>query len=114
MDKRVEEFRYESARCTVVISGDRGLVSHVYSKIRGQGHATGLLTRVIEFADKNGLELHLVARGYGGPVQTMLNPDQLVRFYKKFGFIDQGDGCAVNTPMIRTKNTPYNEREDFR
>lgn len=109
------EFRYESATCKLTISeGNNADLSHVYAKVRGQGHATVLLTQVMEFADKNDLQLYLRVRGYGGPVQTMLSNEQLVRFYSKFGFVDKGDGCAVNTLMVRprTKNTPYSEREN--
>lgn len=111
MDKYVEEFKYESARCTVTVVGENGLLSHVYSRTRGQGHATVLLTNVIEWADKNGLQLHLYVRGYGGPVQTMLSNSQLELFYGKFGFV-RADEYDTFPKMIRTKNTPYDEREN--
>lgn len=115
MDAEVQVFEYGMARCTVLIKDGKGFVSHLYSRLRGQGHATGVLTAVCEFADKNGLELYLFARGYGGPVQTMLNSEQLVAFYEKFGFVNESGGRLVNAKMVRprTKNTPYNEREDF-
>lgn len=114
MEGEIQTFEYESARCTVLIKDGRGFVSHVYAKTRRQGHGTGLLKLVCDFADKNGLELYLFARGYGGPVQTMMNSRQLVEFYESFGFVNRGDGCDVNAKMVRTKNTPYSEREDFR
>lgn len=88
-------------------------MERIYARVRGQGHATALLREITEWADKNDLELHLTVRSYGHPVHTILSNEQLVRFYSKFGFVDQGDGCAVDTKMIRTKNTPYDERDDF-
>ena len=111
MDSEVVTFEYESARCTVLMKNGRGFVSHVYAKTRSQGHGTGLLKLVIEFADKNGLELYLYARGYGGPVQTMLNSEQLIRFYENFGFVNHGR-VSSGEYMIREKNTPYSEREN--
>lgn len=109
------DFNHESASCTVAVDGNAGTVLRVYSKTRGEGHATGLLTKVIEYADKNGLRLNLRARQYGGPIQTMLSNEDLVKFYEKFGFEvapydDKRSGTIMTRP--RTKNTPYDEREN--
>ena len=70
------EFNFKSASCRLVVhSPNAADISYVYSKVRGQGHATGLLTEVCKYADENDLDIFLLARGYGGPVQTMLNPE---------------------------------------
>lgn len=97
------EFHYEGASCEVTIVDGRGLVHRLYSKTRGQGHAKGLLTAVTEWADENGLELFLRAQPYGGPVQTMLDMNQLIKLYERFGFerTEQDDICMTNIPMIR-------------
>lgn len=83
------------------------MVHRVYSQDRGKGHATGLLRRVIEWADENDLELFLRAQAYGHPVQTILDNNQLLKFYGKFGFerTDKGDDiCMSNIPMLRLPN----------
>ena len=101
------EFEYESASCEVTIVSGQGLVHRVYSKDRGKGHANGLLRRVTEWADENDLELFLRAQAYGHPVQTILDNNQLIQFYGKFGFerTDSGDDiCMSNIPMLRLPN----------
>lgn len=108
------EFRFESATCRLREHGDGTAdVTHVYAENRGLGHATGLLKAVIEYAESRDLQLYLLARGYGGPIQTMLNPEQLQAFYEKFGFERMGDGLpGVRMTRPRRKNTPYDEREN--
>ena len=107
------DFRYNSATGAVAVRGKKGTVVRIYAKTRGQGDATALLRKITRWADENDLELHLTVRSYGHPVQTILSNQQLVTFYAKFGFVNQDPGKALNTTMIRIKNTPYNEREDF-
>ena len=114
MQRQYAEFFHNGASCTVVHEGEHGKLIRVYSKIRGQGHATALLTKVCEWADENGVYLNLIAMGYGGPVQTMLDPRQLRSFYEKFGFVAL-DAYPVGPRMARTprrKNTSYDEREN--
>ena len=103
------EFHYESASCEVTIVSGQGLVHRVYAEKRGLGHATGLLRRVAEWADENDLELFLRAQAYGHPVQTILDNNQLIKFYSKFGFErvkikDDDDICMTNIPMLRRPN----------
>lgn len=116
MFENYHEFRYESASCEVMIVSGRGIVHRVYSQTRGRGHATRLLQQVTEWADENDLELYLRAQGYGGPVQTMLDNNQLIKFYERHGFVrdDADDICVTHVPMLRprTKNMAYDERED--
>lgn len=114
MPRQYAEFFHMGASCTVVHEGDQGKLIRVYSKTRGQGHATALLTSVCEWADENGINLNLIAMGYGGPVQTMLDPMQLRAFYEKFGFVAL-DAYPVGARMVRSprrKNTSYDEREN--
>ena len=114
------EFKYKDASCEVHVDGDIGIVMRVYSKARSRGHGKGLLRLVTEWADENNLELRLHARAYGHPVQTILDNNQLVRFYKSFGFVEDPEHEVVGagTMMVRysatprTKNTPYSEREN--
>ena len=108
------DFHYKSATCRLAIHGDGNAdVTHVYSIQRGKGHASGLLRLVTEYADSNDLQLYLLSRGYGGPVQTMLPPDDLIQFYEKFGFVILDKlGAATRMRRPRTKNTPYSEREN--
>jgi len=102
MEDGTHEFKYESASCDVVIRKGVAKVLYVYSKHRGRGHAKGLLRRVTEWADENGLELTLTAQGYGGPVQTMLDQNQLIKFYESFGFERADDeGRMTHVEMIR-------------
>jgi GNAT superfamily N-acetyltransferase len=102
MFDNTHEFRFESATCEVQVKDGRGLVMRVYSKHRGRGHARGLLRLVTEWADENGIELYLRAQGYGGPTQTMLDNNQLIKFYESFGFERDGDDiCMSNVPMSR-------------
>ena len=118
MFENYHEFRYESASCEVMIVSGRGMVHRVYSQTRGRGHANRLLQQVTEWADENDLELYLRAQGYGGPVQTMLDNNQLIKFYEKHGFVREDAGQhfqhVSNVPMLRprTKNMAYDERED--
>jgi GNAT superfamily N-acetyltransferase len=113
MDTEHFEFRYNSATGAVAVRGKKGTVLRIYAKTRGQGDATALLRKITRWADENDLELHLSVRSYGHPVQTILSNEQLVTFYAKFGFVNQHPGQYLNTKMIRIKNTPYDEREDF-
>lgn len=109
------EFHYGEASCEVHLDEGVGVVLRVYSKVRSRGHAKGLLREVIEWADENNVELRLHARAYGGPVQTMLDNNQLVQFYKSFGFQPDPDNeVELGTMMVRprTKNTSYDEREN--
>lgn len=98
------EFHYESASCEVTITNDgRGLLHRVYSKDRGKGQAKALLRHVTAWADENDLELYLCAQAYGHPVQTILDNNQLIKFYEKFGFerTDTDDIQLSNIPMTR-------------
>lgn len=82
-------FTHESASATVQMdSGGVGFLMDVYSHEKRQGHATGLLREIIEWADDTSVILELVPMTYGiGASKSGLNDTQLIDFYKKFGFI---------------------------
>lgn len=115
MFDNLHEFRYKDATCEVDLEDGVGYVTRVYSKVRSGGQGSGLLRLVTAWADENDLELRLHARGYGGPVQTMLDNNQLAQFYKKFGFEEDPEReVDLGTMMVRPrrKNTSYDEREN--
>jgi GNAT superfamily N-acetyltransferase len=81
---RTISFMYETATVSLIDWGDgTGSVSSLYSQTRRQGHATGLMRILIDYADANGIKLMLTADPYSedGP-----NLDQLITFYEGFGF----------------------------
>ena len=108
------DFRFGKATCKLTEHGDDTAdLTHVYSKARGRGQATRLLQLVTEYADEKNLRIYLRVRAYGGPVNTMLSNQQLVLFYEKLGFhISQDVEHPVMIRDPRTKNTPYDEREN--
>lgn len=83
----IQKFNYESATAQLNFYDD-GLVtlSHVYSKKRGLGHATGVVRLVTEFADEKGIDLTLQVRRYGHTDMLSPSNEQLIEFYSKFGF----------------------------
>jgi GNAT superfamily N-acetyltransferase len=112
MTTHTHEFRYESATCAVSVNGTKAKLLRVHAKTRGQGHATALLKRVMAWVDSNGYSISLVVKSYGHPTQTIMSNDQLIEFYKKFGFELIPGFQDGRTAMIRTKNRPYSEREN--
>ena len=83
---RVLQFKHETATLNLTNWEDgTASVSDVYTVERRKGHATKLLTKVVEFADRRGLILKTAAEAYG--VEPRMTTDQLVSFYSKFGFV---------------------------
>lgn len=99
-------FFYEGAQATL-IQDDHGLcvVDSLYSRTPGQGHARGVMERIIRHADQNGLTLRLIARQFGNP--HGLRNDELVVFYEKFGFVIEGD----RKPPITMVRPPSQESQ---
>lgn len=58
---------------------------NVPSEHRGQGHASGLLSDICSYADKNQINLFLEIAASDG-----LNRDQLENWYRRYGFKDIG------------------------
>lgn len=112
INKNKVAFNHKSASCLLTVEDyGRAKLSHVYSEQRGQHHASELMEKVIQFADNNNLELFLKVQAYGHPVQTILTNQQLVDFYRKFGFEHNTLGLVGQMARPRKKNTSYNERE---
>lgn len=78
------DLSYESASCVLSERESGVWVTGLYSTKPRKGHATGLMQKVIDFADERGLGLILVARQFGST--TGLNDSDLITFYEKFGF----------------------------
>lgn len=60
---------------------------NMFSRTRGQGHANGVMDRIVEYADKNNSTIILVIQRYGYNDHKALNNKQLEEFYRKFGFV---------------------------
>ena len=81
-----DKFKTLSAQATLRYEDDKtAKLYNVYSEIRGQGHATHLLSSIVEFADDEGITIWLDVQSYGDP-HTVLTNSQLITFYEKFGF----------------------------
>jgi GNAT superfamily N-acetyltransferase len=95
-------FRYKQATARLYFL-DFGLwaVSNVYSQKRGQGHATGVMRQIIDFADQNGIVLKLMIQRYGNPNQKGLDNQQLESFYRGFGFLK--DPHQTKPPYVMTR-----------
>lgn len=78
-----------------------GRLSSLFSVIRNQGYASALMQEICDWADENDVYLWLVAKPYGTPHGT-LNPEQLVRFYQRFGFTQKP--AATRNTLHRKPN----------
>lgn len=108
-------FDYESC-CAVLELHDfkYATLSSLRSGVRNQGHATEVMKKIVEYADKHNLGLFLTVQAYGPP--DILNNNQLESFYKKFGFEISPTGPKNRKPkqmirMRRRKYTPLNEKQ---
>lgn len=87
MDGEYTTLTYESASARIKKKGRKYIVTDVWASERGQGHGTGLMKLVSEYADGNRMDLELIALpSRTAPIQTILNHEQLVEFYRQFGF----------------------------
>lgn len=85
--KKTMTFRYgQSSAYLFQLTNDTYAVSNVFSKVRRQGHATGVMRLITDYADTYGITLYLVVQRYGNPRWDHLDNLQLIEFYKKFGF----------------------------
>lgn len=80
------DFKHESATATFrPLNSYSGLLLHVRSNFKRQGHATELMYLICRWADENCLLLYLEPRVFerGGI------PDNktLIEWYKRFGFV---------------------------
>lgn len=93
-------FRAGSASVKITEWGDgNATISDLHSLQPRLGHATELMNLVVRRAQIKGLNLLLDVQRFGDPHRGLSN-DQLVEFYKKFGFIVCQDGVKP-VMMIR-------------
>ena len=83
----VRTFAHKSATVNIVLwEGKHATVSSLYSKERGQGHASYLMGMICRFADEQGMKLIIEIGSYGDDPGGMDNI-QLEKFYEKYGFV---------------------------
>lgn len=83
----VHTFRSGGAYLKLSHMGDDVWSLHdLWSENRGQGDASEVMRRAMDFADQQGLMLLLVIQMYGRYDEKMLDNVQLEHFYAKHGF----------------------------
>ena len=83
--KNTLTFRHGSTSALLLIyEVGPSLVTTLYSNDPGKGHAKAVMQEIVDYADERGLSLALSARQFNN--ERGLNNDQLILFYKKFGF----------------------------
>lgn len=93
-------FRYGGASARVIaLDKFTYAVSNVWSKTRHQGHASVVMSDICEFADANDITLRLVVQRYGYTDASAMDNPTLMKFYAKFGFVEDSDGWPVT--MVR-------------
>jgi len=60
-------------------------LSSIMSVIKGKGDATKVMNKICEIADKYKITIHLSPEPFG--LGNRLNKAQLIKWYKKFGFV---------------------------
>lgn len=79
-------FKLQSAQVTLHFEeGDTARLTGLFSKEPGRGHASALMTEVMNYADKHELSLYLEVQRFGDPHWGLDNL-QLISFYERFGF----------------------------
>ena len=93
-------FKHKSATATVQIYFDGTCgVYNVQSEKRKKGHGTGLMKKIVKWADKHDRTVLITADAFG-PKSFKKNKD-LADFYKRFGFLD------AKNPPIHLKRKPH-------
>lgn len=72
----------------IVGRGTTATIESVTSENKNQGHASKVMTKLCELADKNGVSLTLQPVSYTdyGETEGGLGMDDLIMWYEKFGF----------------------------
>lgn len=83
-------FNYMGARAVIKHHQTQGVgaVQSLYSEVRGEGHARNVMHQITDYADNEHIHLSLVVRSHSSSKNRpdALTNNQLVNFYKKFGF----------------------------
>lgn len=98
----IEIYMYsESAKCRLTYwTKTHATVSDLHSKIRRDGHATGLMSDVCQLADLHKTTLVLAAEPFGDCKDEPSTKD-LVAFYKRFDFKRVEKKAKKSVFMIR-------------
>ena len=98
-------FRHLGASAVVdMVDEDLGILNTLYSCHRQHGEATKVMEKIIAWADARGVVLILTAQGFGQG--DILDNENLVRFYGKFGFVREApDGVWWPARMRRLVNS---------
>lgn len=87
---------WASAELIIWKSG-RATIGNLYSRKRGFGYGAEVMKQITDFCDDNDITLGLWPDSYGpgsGPEKTK----ELHKFYKKFGFKNNGHRWLVRKP----------------
>lgn len=96
-------FRYEDAGCDLVVTPATVHLINLYSATLRQGYGTKVMELACAWADANGRTMRLTADGYSATAgRPLMSPEQLVKFYEKFGFVQDSSWADKFPPrMIR-------------
>lgn len=112
VQKAIDEIRtlgYKSPFDNSIVIDDNVLVEVSYfdgylhlgsimSVIKGRGDGTKIMNKICEIADKYKVTIHLSPEPFG--IGDRLNKTQLIKWYKKFGFIKGGWQGMKRKPQI--------------
>lgn len=88
MNVETVPFRYMGASAKLEILGDGlAFLRNVYSTTRGQGHGSGVMQLVCDYADTYDITIISSPVPYGHPNFKPLDLLSLCAFYEKFDFI---------------------------
>jgi hypothetical protein len=63
-------------------------LNSIMTIVKGKGDATRIMNKICEIADKYKVTIHLSPEPFG--IGNKLNKTQLIKWYKKFGFVNGG------------------------
>lgn len=95
-------FKFESATASLrqFDTSVPWVLSSVFSRDRGKGHATGLMEQIVAYADEHDIEIQLLVKRFKYTDSKALDNEQLRAFYEKFGFEWDGEK-SLPLRMIR-------------
>ena len=79
-------FRHKGASAQLrFLDGTEAVLVNVHSVNRGQGEGSELMQKIVDYADRNDINIYLRAQRFSVPRDAPNNHD-LVAWYQKFGF----------------------------
>lgn len=98
-------FQYASATARVrLVARSEGFVNSVFSRQKSCGHGTGLMRAIAEWADKEGVRLHLAVKPYS---RDGIDAPDLELFYSKHGFVRNPEAPGLPIKMVRDPRKNY-------